>query len=86
MLEVDTALHKGDAGPRSTLCSHHDPVTLFGAAVSKSGWAEVSAAFEWLASRFSNFESARYEGRPPHADAYNPSVKGLFKPPAAAKR
>jgi hypothetical protein len=59
MLEVDTALHKGDAGPRSTLWSHHDPVTLFGAAVSKSGWAEVSAAFEWLASRFSNFESAR---------------------------
>lgn len=61
MLEVDTALHKGDAGPRSTLWSHHDPVTLFGAAASKSGWAEVSAAFEWLASRFSNFESARYE-------------------------
>jgi ketosteroid isomerase-like protein len=61
MMEVDTALHKGDPGPRSTLWSHRDPVTLLGAAVTTSGWEKVSAAFEWLASRFSNFESANYE-------------------------
>jgi hypothetical protein len=34
--------------------SHNDPVTVFGALMSMSGWGEVGRAFEWLASRFSN--------------------------------
>lgn len=61
LLEADTALHNGDARPRSAVWSHNDPVTLFGAVLTKSGWAEVGAAFEWLASRFSNCESFDYE-------------------------
>lgn len=52
--EADTALHNGDASPRMAMWSHNDPVTVFGALLSVSGWDEVGRAFEWLASRFSN--------------------------------
>jgi ketosteroid isomerase-like protein len=34
--------------------SHNDPVTVFGAALSVSGWAEIRPVFEFLGSRFSN--------------------------------
>ena len=59
--EESIALHNGDAGPRMALWSHNDPVTLFGAAVTRSGWGEIDPAFEWLASRFSNCKSFEYE-------------------------
>jgi ketosteroid isomerase-like protein len=52
--EADTSFHNGDAGPRMAIWSHNDPVTLFGALLTGSGWGEVGGAFEWLASRFSN--------------------------------
>lgn len=58
---ADTALHNGDPGPRSALWSRNDPVTLFGALLTKTGWAEIAPVFEWLASRFSNCESFEYE-------------------------
>jgi ketosteroid isomerase-like protein len=54
LTEADTALHNGDAGPRFAIWSHNDPVTLFGALLSVTGWGEIGPAFEWLASRFSN--------------------------------
>jgi ketosteroid isomerase-like protein len=41
--------------------SHNDPVTLFGAAIQGSGWAKLSATFDFLASRFSNCKSWEYE-------------------------
>ncbi len=50
-VEAEKAMHNGDAGPRLAMWSHGDPVTLFGAWVSKSGWEEVSRTFPWLASR-----------------------------------
>ena len=59
--EADTALHSGNPGLRSAMWSHQDPVTLFGAAVTKNGWAEIGPTFEWLASNFSNCESFEYE-------------------------
>jgi hypothetical protein len=34
--------------------SHNDPVTVFGAELSVSGWAEIRPVFEFLGSRFSN--------------------------------
>ena len=34
---------------------------MFGALLTESGRGEVSRAFEWLASRFSNCESFEYE-------------------------
>ncbi len=61
LTEAETALHNGDAGPRSTIWSHTDPVTLFGAAVTKSGWGDIGPTLDWLASRFSNCESFEYE-------------------------
>jgi ketosteroid isomerase-like protein len=54
LTEADTAIHNGDAAPRIALWSHDDPVTLFGAALMGSGWAEVREVFDLLASRFSN--------------------------------
>lgn len=61
LLEADTAFHNGDSRARSAVWSQTDPVTLFGAVLTKSGWAEIAPAFDWLASRFSNCESFDYE-------------------------
>ncbi|XVV11223.1 YybH family protein [Actinoplanes sp. CA-131856] len=58
---AEIALHNGDPGPRSALWSHDDPVTLFGAEVNRTGWAELGPTFAWLASRFSACESLEYE-------------------------
>ena len=58
---ADTALHNGDAGPRVSLWSHRDPVTLFGAVLTGTGWSEIAPVFERLAARFSNCESFEYE-------------------------
>lgn len=54
LTEADTALHNGDAGPRKAMWSHDDPVTLFGAARSASGWGELRQLFDWLESQFSD--------------------------------
>jgi ketosteroid isomerase-like protein len=58
---ADTAIHNGDAGPRIALWSRKDPVTLFGALQTKSGWHQIAPIFEMLAARFSNCESFEYE-------------------------
>ena len=58
---AETALHNGDASQRLAMWSRNDPVTLFGAALAASGWAEVGPTFEFLASRFSNCTSWEYE-------------------------
>jgi ketosteroid isomerase-like protein len=58
---AETALHDGDAGPRAAIWSHKDPVTLFGAVTTKTGWADIGPTFDWLASTFSNCVSAEYE-------------------------
>jgi ketosteroid isomerase-like protein len=59
--EAETALHNGDAGPRMAMWSRREPVTLFGAAVTKAGWAEVGPTFKWLGSTFSDCTSYRNE-------------------------
>ena len=58
---ADRALHNGDARPRAAIWAHDDPVTLFGAVLSSTGWAEIGPIFDSLASRFSNCESFDYE-------------------------
>jgi ketosteroid isomerase-like protein len=55
------ALHNGDATPRIDLWSHREPVTLFGALMTKRGWTELGPAFRWLASTFHRGESFEYE-------------------------
>jgi ketosteroid isomerase-like protein len=61
LTEVEIAFHNGDVSPRFAIWSHNDPVTLFGAALSGTGWGELGPAFEWLASGFSNCESYEIE-------------------------
>jgi ketosteroid isomerase-like protein len=56
-----TALHNGDPQPRLAMWSAKDPVTLFGAAMSGSGWDEVSRIFRTIASRWSNCADQRVE-------------------------
>jgi ketosteroid isomerase-like protein len=59
--EADKALHNGNPELRKAIWSHNDPVTLFGAVVSKSGWNEIDPTFDWLASTFSHCDSFTYE-------------------------
>lgn len=54
---ADMAMLNGDSGPRKTLWSHKDPVTVLGALRTVSGWSEVASLFDWLASKFSNGSS-----------------------------
>ena len=54
------ALHSGDAEPRK-VWSHDDPVTLFGAELSRRGWGEIEPAFDRLAASFSGSQSCDYE-------------------------
>jgi ketosteroid isomerase-like protein len=61
-INADTALHDGDVAPRMQLWSIADPVTVCGAfGPCKSGWAEVSQTFRWIAARFSNSMSFDFE-------------------------
>jgi ketosteroid isomerase-like protein len=59
--ETEIAFHNGDAGPRSIIWSHADPVTLFGAHLTRRGWTQLGPAFEFLASRFSDCQSYEFE-------------------------
>ena len=61
LTEADTALHNGNPDFRRAMWSHKDPVTLFGALVTKIAWDEIGPTFDWLASTFSNCESFEYE-------------------------
>jgi ketosteroid isomerase-like protein len=56
---AERSMHDGDAEPRLALWSRTDPVTLYGAKLSGSGWAYLEPAFRVVASWFS--DSAAYE-------------------------
>jgi ketosteroid isomerase-like protein len=60
-IEAEEAFHNGDPSPRLTMWSTQDPVTLFGAMTTKSGPDELTPFFHWLASRFSDCTSYRFE-------------------------
>jgi ketosteroid isomerase-like protein len=60
-IEADTALHNGDVGPRVAMWSNNDPVTLFGAWLSATGWDDVSKVFQHLATVMENCESFEFE-------------------------
>ena len=57
--EAEQAIHNGDAEPRIALWSRTDPVTVLGAKMSASGWADLEPMFRNVASWFS--DSAEYE-------------------------
>jgi hypothetical protein len=48
-------------GPRKALWSHEDPVNLFGAEASASGWEAVERIFNRLAQSFSYGQSCTYD-------------------------
>ena len=56
---AEQAIHNGDAEPRIALWSRTDPVTVFGAKMSASGWTDLEPMFRTVASWFS--DSAEYE-------------------------
>lgn len=56
---AERAIHNGDVEPRLALWTRSDPVTVFGAKLSASGWAEVEPMFRNVASWFS--DSTEYE-------------------------
>lgn len=60
-VEAEEAMHNGDPAPRLAMWSTQNPLTLFGAMVSKTGPDDVRPFFRWLASRFSNCTAYRFE-------------------------
>jgi ketosteroid isomerase-like protein len=56
---AEQAIHEGDAEPRIALWSRNDPVTLYGARLTASGWTEVEPTFRTVASWFT--DSVEYE-------------------------
>ncbi|WP_320537752.1 YybH family protein [Pseudarthrobacter sp. IC2-21] len=57
-----SAIHRGDPGPLIGLLSEDGPTTLFPAvAPGKSGWADVSATFRWVSTRFADGTPVVYE-------------------------
>jgi len=49
---AEKAIHDGDVEPRLALWSREDPVTLFGAKLTGSGWAALERMFREVASWF----------------------------------
>jgi ketosteroid isomerase-like protein len=60
-LQAEQALINGDPGPRLAMWSAQEPVTVFGAERTAIGSDEVTQAFHWLATRFSNLTDYRFE-------------------------
>jgi ketosteroid isomerase-like protein len=58
---AEQAIHNGHVEPRLALWSRNDPVTLYGAKLSGSGWAELEPAFREVASWFSDAVDYRFE-------------------------
>jgi ketosteroid isomerase-like protein len=56
---AEQAIHNGDVEPRLALWARTDPITLFGAKLSGSGWADLEPIFRKVAASFS--DSAEYE-------------------------
>jgi ketosteroid isomerase-like protein len=58
---AEQAIHNGDVEPRLSLWSHRDPVTLYGAKLSGSGWTDLEGMFREVASWFSDSERFEFE-------------------------
>lgn len=60
--KAEEAIHNGNVEPRLEMWTTREPVTVFGAGVPlKRGSDEVTRAFRWVASRFSNCTAYRFE-------------------------
>ena len=61
LTDAEVALHNGDAGPRFTIWSRNDPVTVLGAWMSGRDYQEVSDIFRQLEDAFSDCTSYSHE-------------------------
>ena len=59
--EAERAIHNGNAEPRYETWSHEEPVTLFGAWLTATGWDDVSDVFRKIAARFSDSAVGDFE-------------------------
>lgn len=59
--DAELALLNGDPEPRRALWSHSDPVTLYGADFSGSGWPDITDVFAKLGVAFSDCTSYERE-------------------------
>jgi ketosteroid isomerase-like protein len=58
---AEQALHDGEVEPRLALWTRSDPVTLFGARLSASGWSDVEPSFRTVASWFTHSQAYEFE-------------------------
>jgi len=58
---AEQAIHNGDVEPRLALWSRHDPVTLCGAKLTGSGWADLEPLFREVASWFADSAAYQFE-------------------------
>ena len=58
---AEQAIHNGDVEPRLALWSRADPVTLYGAKLSASGWPDIEPTFRTVASWFSDSAAYQFE-------------------------
>jgi ketosteroid isomerase-like protein len=58
---AELAIHNGQVEPRLAMWSRADPVTLYGAKLSGSGWADLEPIFREVASWFSDSEAYEFE-------------------------
>jgi ketosteroid isomerase-like protein len=58
---AEQAIHNGDVEPRLALWSHRDPVTLYGAKLSGSGWTDLERTFREVASWFADSQEYEFE-------------------------
>ncbi|WP_159961836.1 YybH family protein [Blastococcus haudaquaticus] len=61
MVDEVVGVHDGDPTARMALWSHVEPVTLFGAEMTRRGWGQLEPAFRWLAGTFTGSGSCEYE-------------------------
>ena len=77
-IRAERALHNGDLTPRLSTWSHRDPLTLFGAGVPvRSGWTDVRAVFDWLATTFTACDEYDFELIAGDADGDLASTVGI---------
>ena len=58
---AEQAIHNGEVAPRLALWSRNDPLTVYGARLSVSGWADIEPTFHTVASWFSDSTEFEFE-------------------------
>ena len=77
-IDAERALHEGNITPRLRTWSHSDEVSVFGAGVPlRTGWRDVRAVFDWLATRFTACDHYEFELLAADADGDIAYIAGI---------